>query len=67
MDGAALSKFESGISETKAAARRKARGARRLNQRYKLRRSRLIETLQILGWLPIDFPNERKDFKIFKN
>ena len=66
MDGAALSKFESGISETKAAARRMARGARRLNHRYKLRRSRLIETLQILGWIPIDFPNERKDLKIFK-
>lgn len=66
MDGDALSKFESGISETKAAARRMARGARRLNQRYKLRRSRLIEALQILGWLPNNFPNERKDSKIFK-
>lgn len=66
MDGDALSKFETGVSETRAAARRLARGARRLNQRYKLRRGRLIEALQILGWLPDDFPNERKDSKIFK-
>ncbi|MEO6718833.1 MAG: type II CRISPR RNA-guided endonuclease Cas9, partial [Ferruginibacter sp.] len=56
MDADAMSKFESGIPESKAAGRRQARGARRLNQRYKLRRTRLIEALKILGWIPEAFP-----------
>ncbi len=56
MDGDAMSKFESGNPESKAAGRRQARGTRRLNQRYKLRRSRLIEALKILEWIPKDFP-----------
>jgi CRISPR-associated endonuclease Csn1 len=56
MDADALNKFESGTPESKAAARRQARGARRLNQRYKLRRTRLIEALKILEWIPKDFP-----------
>jgi len=60
MEGDALSKFESGTPESKAAARRLARGARRLNHRYKLRRTRLIRAFKILGWLSPDFP---EDFK----
>lgn len=60
MDGDAMNKFESGNPESKAAARRQARSARRLNQRYKLRRSRLIEALKILQWIPEGFP---VDFK----
>jgi len=60
MDGDAMSKFESGNPESKAAGRRQARSARRLNQRYKLRRTRLIEALKIVGWIPKDFP---RDFK----
>ncbi len=56
MDADAMSKFETGNPESKAAGRRQARGARRLNQRYKLRRTRLIETLKILAWLPSSFP-----------
>ncbi len=67
MDGDALTKFENGTPESKAAARRQARGARRLNQRYKLRRARLIDTLIKLGWIPDNFPNERSHPKIFKN
>ena len=66
MDGDALSKFESGAPESKAAARRGARSARRLNQRYKLRRSRLVEALQILEWLPDNFPNEKREPNLFK-
>lgn len=56
MDADAMNKFESGTPESKAAGRRQARGARRLNQRYKLRRTRLIEALKILEWIPDNFP-----------
>lgn len=47
-----LSKYETGQAASKSAVRRQARGARRLKQRYKLRRDRLIKSLQLLGWLP---------------
>ena len=60
MDADAMNKFESGTPESKAAGRRQARGARRLNQRYKLRRTRLIEALKILDWIPDDFPTNFK-------
>lgn len=60
MDADAMSKFETGVPESKAAGRRQARSARRLNQRYKLRRTRLIEALKILGWIPPTFPIEFK-------
>ncbi|MEI9910857.1 MAG: type II CRISPR RNA-guided endonuclease Cas9 [Bacteroidota bacterium] len=58
MDADAMNKFETGIPESKAAGRTQARGARRLNQRYKLRRTRLIEALKILGWIPNEFPTD---------
>lgn len=64
MDADAMKKFETGAPESKAAGRRQARGARRLNQRYKLRRTRLIEALKILAWMPKDFP---VDFKKLEN
>lgn len=63
MDGDAMNKFEAGNPESKAAGRRQARSARRLNQRYKLRRSRLIEALKILRWVPDDFPSDFKNLK----
>ena len=50
--GAEKEEFESGNSITKNAKRRQARGARRLNQRYKLRRQRLTAVLNLLGWMP---------------
>lgn len=56
MDADAMRKFETGSPESNAAGRRQARGARRLNQRYKLRRTRLIEALKILEWIPKEFP-----------
>lgn len=55
LDADSLQKFESGAPvETKAAARRMKRGARRLKHRYKLRRNKLIKLFKILGWLPGD-------------
>jgi len=57
--------FEAGIAESKAAERRKARGARRLVQRYKIRRTRLIKVLIALGWFPENFPIEFKDLNKF--
>lgn len=60
MDADAMNKFETGVPESKAAGRRQARGARRLNQRYKLRRTRLIEALKIIGWIPNEFPTNFK-------
>ncbi len=61
MDGDALSKFESGNPVSNAANRRGARSARRLLQRYKLRRGRLIKALKIIGWLPHTFPDTFMD------
>lgn len=60
MDGDAMQKFESGNTVSKNADRRFARMARRLKQRFKLRRTRLIEVLKILGWIPNDFPSDFK-------
>jgi CRISPR-associated endonuclease Csn1 len=54
-DSELLSKYETGQAASKNAGRRQARGARRLKQRYKLRRQRLTEALKILGWLPPSF------------
>lgn len=62
LDGDSMSKFENGGQlETKAANRRLLRGSRRLKQRYKLRRSRLIKVFKILGWVSPDFPDNFKD------
>lgn len=66
-DGDYLKKFEEGNTagtETKAAARRSKRGARRLKHRYKLRRTRLIKVFKALGWLSNEFPLD--DYKAFK-
>lgn len=62
MDGDAMQKFESGSPVSKNADRRMARTARRLKQRFKLRRSRLIEALKTLQWLPVDFPSDFKSY-----
>jgi len=62
LDGESLSKFESGGQvDTKAANRRQLRGSRRLKQRYKLRRSRLIKVFKCLGWVTQDFPENFKE------
>ncbi|MCC6600839.1 MAG: hypothetical protein IT223_09225, partial [Crocinitomicaceae bacterium] len=59
MDSTMLLDFEKGKPTTKNVNRRQARGARRLLQRYKLRRNRLTAALQILGWIP-EFENSRQ-------
>lgn len=58
MDGDAMQKFESGIAASKNADRRMARTARRLKQRFKLRRTRLIQVCKILEWMPANFPSD---------
>jgi CRISPR-associated endonuclease Csn1 len=61
IDAQYLNKWESGSkAETKAASRRIKRGSRRLKHRYKLRRTRLIQTFKILGWLNENFPENFK-------
>lgn len=58
-----LKKFESeGQVESKASLRRTKRGNRRLKHRFKLRRSRLIRVLKILGWLDEDCPLDDPKF-----
>jgi CRISPR-associated endonuclease Csn1 len=63
MDADSMSKFESGQPVSKAAGRRQARSARRLIQRYKLRRARLIDAFKILNWIPDNFPTDFKQIK----
>jgi len=50
--GAELSKFEQGQAQTKNANRRRDRGMRKQNKRYKQRRNKLIYILQKLNMLP---------------
>jgi len=57
--------FEAGTSVSKAAERRQTRGARRLLQRYKLRRARLIKIFKALNWFPKEFPEEFKNLEKF--
>ncbi len=61
VDAQYLNKWEAGSkAETKAGSRRIKRGSRRLKQRYKLRRTRLIQVFKILGWLDTSFPENFK-------
>lgn len=52
MDAAALSDFDNGNLKSQTAERTRYRGARRLHERYLLRRERLHRVLNILGFLP---------------
>lgn len=64
-----LGKFDSGVSISQTAERTKYRGARRLVQRFLLRRERLHRVLNILDFLPkhysesIDFDKRFGQFK----
>lgn len=51
----AISDFNKGALESSAAQRTKFRGIRRLNERFKLRRKRLIRTLKVLGMIHESF------------
>jgi CRISPR-associated endonuclease Csn1 len=54
-DAELLSNFETGLAASKNAGRRQARGIRRMQQRYKLRRQRLVDILKLMDWLPAQF------------
>jgi CRISPR-associated endonuclease Csn1 len=64
-----LGKFDSGVTESQTAKRTAYRGARRLVQRFLLRRERLHRVLNILDFLPrhysdsIDFDKKFGQFK----
>lgn len=62
MDQGELGKFDSGVSIPQTAKRTKCRGARRLVQRFLLRRERLNRVLNILGFLPLHY-KESIDFE----
>lgn len=76
-----LGKFDSGVSISQTADRTQKRGARRLVQRFLLRRERLHRVLNILNFLPkhysesIDFdkcygqfkPNREEKLSFYKN
>ncbi len=52
MDAGRLGDFEKGNSVSFTAERTQYRGARRLHERYLLRRERLLRVLKIIGFLP---------------
>jgi len=51
----AISDFNKGVLESSAAQRTHYRGVRRLNERFKLRRKRLIKSMKIMGLVPKSF------------
>lgn len=55
MDAGLMGDFEKGNSISFTAERTKYRGARRLHERFLLRRERLLRTLNIMGFLPEHF------------
>lgn len=55
MDGKMLSGFESGLAVSKTKERTTYRMARRVNERFQLRRERLNRVLRILGFLPAHY------------
>lgn len=57
--------FEAGNSVSKNADRRVTRSARRLLQRYRLRRTRLIKVLKTLNWISNNFPEDFKHLDKF--
>ncbi len=58
MDGDRMGKFEGGGSVSYTEDRTRARGARRLRERYLLRRERLLRLLNIMGFLPEHFASQ---------
>lgn len=55
MDAAALSDFDKGNTQSQTKERTRLRGIRRLLERNKLRRERLLRVLSIMGFLPEHF------------
>lgn len=52
MDSDLLSNFEKGNSVSQTETRRQCRIMRRMGERRKLRRARLLRVLKVIGWLP---------------
>lgn len=65
MDQGTIGKFAEGSKISQTADRTKYRSTRRLGERAKLRRSRLLRVLNVIGFLPEHFANEI-DFEIKK-
>lgn len=62
-----IKEFTNGAKgKTKASVRRGFRMSRRVKFRYKLRRTRLLKTLKLLGWISPGFPEDFKS-EIYKN
>ncbi len=62
-----LSDFSKGNSVSQTATRTAARGARRLLERHKLRRQRLLRVLREMGFLPEHFASEINEHGSFKD
>lgn len=58
MDAGRLSDFERGNSVSQTADRTRYRGARRLHERYLLRRERLLRVLKIMEFLPEHYASQ---------
>lgn len=62
-----LSDFSKGNTVSQTATRTAARGARRLLERHKLRRQRLLRVLREMGFLPEHFASELDEHGSFKD
>lgn len=58
MDAGMMGDFERGNSVSQTAERTGYRGARRLRERYLLRRERLLRVLRLIGYLPEHFESQ---------
>ena len=58
MDGERMGKFENGGSVSYTEDRTQARGARRLRERFLLRRERLLRVLNLMGFLPEHYASQ---------
>ena len=67
MDAAMLGNFAKGNSVSQTAERTKFRNVRRLIERNKLRRERLLRVLDIMGFLPEHFSSQIDRYGKFKN
>ena len=67
MDADALGKFNSGVSVSQTAERTSYRGARRLRERFLLRRERLLRVLYVMGFLPEHFAAQLTRYGKFAN
>lgn len=65
MDASSLGDFDVGKKVSQTAERTQHRGMRRLNERFKLRRERLLRVLGIMGFLPQHYRREINQYGHF--